>query len=108
MMNKKSARLKKTLAVLLGLCFVLSVTVESASAADNGKGYDDGYGKGYDGGKKQGHKDCIKYGMREVLSKIPFPSINHSWTKTYKDSYNRGYQRGYLDGYNKNRYLCLK
>lgn len=109
MVNRKCGRIKKAFTVLLVLGFVLSVTATSAIAASNNKnGFSDGYRKGYDGGKKQGQKDCSKYGIREVLSKIPLPSINHSWTKIYKDTYGRGFHKGYLDGYNGNRYLCLK
>ena len=109
MRNKKFDRIKKTLAVLLVLCFALSVTVTSANAADNSKnGYNDGYNKGYKDGKNQSQKDCEKYGSRENISKIPDPSNKDSWTRYYKDSYNTGYKKGYIDGYNGNRYSCLK
>ena len=111
MINNKFGRIKKTFAILLILCFVLSVTAAAASAAGNSKnkdGYSNGYGKGYEDGKKQGKKDCNQYGSRETLSKIPIPPNNSQWTKYYKDSYNKGYQKGYIDGYNGNRYTCLK
>ena len=109
MRNKKFDRIKKTLAILLIVCFTLSVTVASVSAADNDKsGYMDGYYKGYKDGKKQGQKDCKQYGSRENLAKIPSPLNKDSWTKSYKNSYNAGYKKGYLDGYNGNRYICLR
>lgn len=111
MITKKFDGIKKTFVILLILCFILSVTTVSASAAGNSKnkdGYNDGYRKGYEDGKGQGQKDCNKYGSKESLSKIPTPPNNSQWTKDYKDSYNRGYQKGYIDGYNGNRYTCLK
>jgi hypothetical protein len=111
MRNKKFDRIKKTLAILLILCFALSVTAASVSAAGNSKdkdGYSDGYKKGYNDGKKQGDKDCEEYGSTENLSKVPIPSSKDSWTIYYKSSYNTGYKKGYIDGYNGNRYKCLK
>lgn len=109
MINKEFDKIKKTFAVLLILCFVLSVMAASANAADNSKdGYSDGYKKGYDDGKKQGQKDCKQYGSKETLSKIPSPPNRDGWTKPYRDSYNSGYEKGYIDSYNGNRYTCLK
>jgi len=105
---------KKTLAILLILCFILSVTVASVSAADNSKygkskeGYNAGYKAGYEEGKIQGQNDCGQYGSTEVLNKIPIPFNKLSWTKDYTESYNKGYKDGYLDGYSKSRYECLK
>jgi hypothetical protein len=111
MENKKFGRIKKTFAVLLVLCFVLSATVASASATGNNKnkdGYGDGYRKGIDDGRKQGQKDCKQYGSRETLSKISIPRIEHSWPDYYKKSYDVGYRAGYIYSYNKIRYKCLK
>ncbi|WP_048139156.1 hypothetical protein [Methanosarcina horonobensis] len=112
MRYKKFEQIKKTIAILLVICFALSTISTSASAADNSKGYSDGYNKGYDDGKddgkKQGEKDCKQYGSRENLDKIPTPPNKDSWTESYKNSYNKGYQKGYIDGYNANRYTCLK
>ena len=77
--NKKFDKIKKTLAILLILCFVLSVTAASASAADNSNmartktATKYGYNKGYKDGKIQGQKDCEKYGIKEILQKIPTP-----------------------------------
>jgi len=110
MITKKFGRRKKALAVLLVVCFLLSVTVASVSAADNTRnkdGYSDGYKEGYEDGRKQGEKDCNQYGSREALSKIPSPPSDYRWTKNYKNSFNRGYQNGYIEGYNGNRYTCL-
>jgi uncharacterized membrane protein len=108
MRNKKFDRMKKTLAILLVLCFALSVTVASASAADNKDGYNKGYNKGYQDGKIKGQKDCKKYGSKETLSKIPSPPNEYGWTKYYKDNYNEGYEKGYIESYNRIRYDCLK
>lgn len=71
MINKKFDGIKKTFTVLLILCFILSVTTASASAAVNSKnkdGYSDGYRKGYEDGKRQGQKDRNQYGSREAPS----------------------------------------
>lgn len=108
MENKKLTKIKKTLAILLVLCFTLSVIAAPATAASNNKGYKDGYNKGYKDGKKQSDKDCKQYGSMENLLKIPAPVLKDSWKKSYKNSYRKGYEKGYIDGYNGNRYLCLK
>lgn len=111
--NKKIDRTKKTLAILLAVCFVLSVTAASVSAADNSEyknkdGYNAGYDKGHNEGEKQGKADCKQYGIKEILQKIPSPLTIDSWTKYYEENYNKGYKNGYLDGYSPNRYTCLK
>lgn len=114
MNTKKFDRSKKTLAILLLLCFVFSVTAALVSADDNIKygkseaGYKDGYSKGYKDGKIQGHNDCEQYGSTEVLNKIPTPFNQINWTKNYIESYNEGYKDGYLEGYSESRYKCLK
>ncbi|AAM05391.1 predicted protein [Methanosarcina acetivorans C2A] len=114
MRTKKFDRSKKTLAILLLLCFVLSVTATLVSADENIKygkskaGYKAGYSKGYEEGKIQGQNDCGQYGSTEVLNKIPTPFNKSSWTKDYTESYNKGYKDGYFDGYTKSRYECLK
>jgi hypothetical protein len=122
MENKKFERVKKTFAVLLVLCFVLSATVASASATEKNKskdgydknkdsykdGYIDGYKKGIDDGRKHGQKDCELYGSRETLSKIYIPNIKYSWPDDYKESYEDGYRAGYIYSYNEMRYNCLK
>ncbi|WP_048170416.1 hypothetical protein [Methanosarcina siciliae] len=114
MKTKRFDRSKKTLAILLLLSFVLSVTAALGSADDNinyGKskdGYEDGHSKGYEDGKIQGQNDCEQYGGTEVLNKIPTPVNQLSWTKDYIESYNKGYKDGYLDSYSKSRYECLK
>jgi hypothetical protein len=125
MENKRFERVKKTFAVLLVLCFVLSATVASASATEkneNKDGYDKnkdgfdknkdgyiiGYKKGIDDGRKHGQKDCEQYGSRETLSKISILGIKYSWPDNYKKSYEEGYRTGYIDSYNEIRYNCLK
>lgn len=114
MRNKRFDRLKKTLAILLVVCFTLSVTVTSVNAADedekykDAKGYIEGYEAGYKEGKEQGDKDCEQYGSIENLSKIPSPTNETNWTEEYTDSYNIGYKKGYIDGYSGSRYECLK
>jgi hypothetical protein len=125
MENKKFERIKKTFAVLLVLCFVLSATVASANATEKNKnkddydknkegydkkidGYIEGYKKGIDDGRKHGQKDCEQYGSRETLSKISIPNIKHSWPDYYKKSYEEGYRKAYIYSYNEIRYNCLK
>jgi len=73
--NKKVDRTKKILAILLAVCFVLSVTAASVSADDNSEyrnkdGYNAGYNKGYNEGEKQGKADCKQYGIKEILRKF--------------------------------------
>jgi hypothetical protein len=101
MANKIFDRITKTMAILLVLCFVLSVTVASVNAADFEDKYGQGYKDGYSEGSKDGKKDCNKYGSKEILNKIPDP--------TYKDKgYSKGFILGYTTGYNEKRYTCLK
>ena len=122
MVNQKFEKITKTLAILLALCFVLSVTVASVNAAifehgnrfndhgdryehgnkyghgnKHGQGYKDGYAKGQNDGKKQ----CRRFGSKDNLQKIPDPSNNEK-------SYHKSFKQGYLKGYNEKRYSCLK
>ena len=114
MKNTAFDKIKKTLAILLILCFVLSVTAAVANAGESSKygknkdAYKKGYNKGYKDGKRQSKKDCRQYGSKEILHKIPDAIVKSSWTKEYKESYTRGYEKGYIEGYNRNRYACLK
>jgi hypothetical protein len=111
MTNKKFCRLKKTIAFLLMVLFILSVTAASASATcTNGgmNGNGDGYNKGFEDGKMQAKIDCEKYGSKDVLSKIPSPPDQQGCTEYYKDNYKNGYEKGYVVGYNQIRYDCLK
>lgn len=101
MANKIFYRFTETMAILLVLCFILSVTVASVNAAPfedkYGQGYKDGYGKGSNDGKK----DCNQYGNKEILKKIPNISSNDK-------SYIKGFILGYTTGYNEKRYSCLQ
>jgi hypothetical protein len=130
MKNNIFGRIKKTLAILLAVCFLLSVTTTSVSATENSRygknkvayeggynkgysgknkvAYEDGYSKGYSVGKEQGKKDCKQYGSTEILKKIPRPFTKYSWTAVYKKSYRNGYKSGYIDGYSGIRYECLR
>lgn len=114
MKNNTFDRIKKTLAILLAVCFLLSVTTASVSATENSRygknkvAYGDGYSKGYSVGKEQGKKDCKQYGSTEILKRIPRPFTKYSWTAAYKKSYKNGYKSGYIDGYSGIRYECLR
>jgi hypothetical protein len=114
MKNKEFDRIKKTLIILLVLCFAQTASAALASAADNsnyGKdedGFKDGYNKGFEDGKIQGQIECEQYGNNSTLSKIPSPFNDNSWSQNYRDNYNNGYEKGYIDGYNQSRYGCLK
>jgi hypothetical protein len=116
MSKKKILRVTETMAILLALCFVLSVTVASVNAAtfehghkftDHSDGYEHGnkYGQGYKDGYAKGHNDgkkqCIQSGSGNNLQKIPDPSNNDK-------SYSESFKQGYLTGYNEIRYSCLK
>lgn len=114
MKNKELDRIKKTLIILLVLCFAQTASAALASAADNsnyGKnedGFKDGYNKGFEDGKIQGQIECEQYGNISTLSKIPSPFKDYNWSQNYRDNYNNGYEKGYIDGYNQSRYGCLK
>jgi len=110
MANKTFDRITKTIAILLALCFVLSVTVASVNAAvfeqrnkphNQGDKYTQGYKNGYSEGSNDGKKDCSEYGSKDNLKKIPSPSNNDK-------NYEKGFKLGYLNGYNEKRYSCLK
>ncbi|MGB9929511.1 MAG: hypothetical protein ACPK85_14110 [Methanosarcina sp.] len=106
MRSKKFNLTKKAVAILLIVCFIMSVFPLLANAANNG--YTDGYNKGFQDGKIQAQKDCDQYSNKEVLSKIPPSPGKSNWSQRYKNSYSKGYAQGYIDGYNGNRYTCLK
>ena len=108
--KKKFSRVTKTLAILLALCFVLSVTVASVNAAtfehgnrfnDHSDRYGQGYENGYAKGQNDGNKQCNQLGSKDNLQKIPSP-FNQG--KDYSESF----KQGYLKGYNEKRYSCLK
>jgi hypothetical protein len=136
MANITFDRITKTMAILLALCFVLSVTAVSVNAAaleqrnkfDDHSGkykhgdkhghdykdgnnygqdyrdidkYEHGYKDGYTKGLNDGIKDCIKYGSKDFIRKIPDPPN--------KDNrYRAGFIQGYTIGYHEKRYACLK
>jgi hypothetical protein len=101
MANKIFDRITKTMAILLLLCFVLSVTVASVNAAAFEDKYGQGYKDGYSKGSKDGKKDCDQYGSEDILKKMPGSSNNDK-------SYSKGFILGYTTGYNEERYSCLK
>jgi hypothetical protein len=101
MANKIFDKITKTMAILLVLCFVLSVTVASVNAATYEDKYGQGYKDGYSEGSKDGKNDCNQYGSEDFIRKIPNPSNND-------ESYIKGFILGYKTGYNGERYTCLK
>ena len=100
MAKKTFDRITKTMAILLALCFVLSVTAASVNAATfdhddkykhgnkYGQAYKDGYAKGYNDGKKR----CSQFGSKDNLQKIPDPSNKD---KSYRESFKQGYLADY-------------
>ena len=113
MRKQKSKRIKRILATLLTVCFLLSIITMPASATSlkntrNYKlGYQFGYYDGYKVGYNAGYDDCVKYGQKGVLTKIPSPVIKKKWTKIYIKGYKDGLKKGYIVGYNKGRLKCL-
>jgi hypothetical protein len=108
-------RIKKILSVLLLVSFVIFVTAASASARNvnisppgSKGGYDAGYQNGYKSGYDIGHQDCLKYGKKGTLTKIPAAFIKDNWTEKYKKDYKDGFKIGYISGYHSERYKCLK
>ncbi len=101
MENKILNKTTKAMAILLVLCFLLSVTVASVNAAAFEDKYGQGYKDGYSKGSNDGKKDCIQYGSKDILKKMPSSSNNN-------ESYSKGFIRGYTNGYTEQRYLCLK
>ena len=104
------------MAILLTLCFVLSVTAASVNAAifehgnkfndhsdryGQGNKYGQAYEDGYAKGNNDGEKECSQSGSKDNLQKIPDPSNNEK-------SYLENFKQGYLKGYNEKRYSCLK
>jgi len=86
-------QIKKTLVVLLLLCFVMSITATAVSA--NQKDFDRGYRDGYRLGYNDGFKECKTSDHKEQTMMIK---------KSYhvdKDDYDRGFDRGFDDGFKK-------
>jgi PKD repeat protein len=86
-------QVKKTIAILLGVCFLLSVTVASVSALTE-------YQKGYIDGNKVGFKDglaqCKLDQPKAMMKKLAAPT----------DEYTRGYGDGYTVGWNNGYKSC--
>ncbi len=101
MANKIFDRITKTMAILLVLCFVLSVTVASVNAAAFEDKYGQGYTDGYSKGSNDGKKDCNQYGSKDILKKMPNPPNKGK-------SYIKGFILGYTTGYSEKRYSCLE
>jgi flagellar biosynthesis/type III secretory pathway protein FliH len=103
-------RMKKTLAFLLLVCFVLSLTstAVSANAQDYKDGCKAGYKAGYTAGKERGYADGYADGSetaREIEKERA--AYGYSGTSFNSEDYRRGYKacypkgdkQGYKDGY---------
>lgn len=148
--KKKFVRVIKTMAILLAVCLLVSLTAVAASAYTTISGetndrntivihdnnhrfgdhdnkqrlgkhdnkqhlgdhdnkqrlgdHDDKYGQdyidGYNKGSNDGKEDCIQYGSKDFIRKIP-DSFNKD------ERYREGFIRGYTIGYHEKRYKCL-
>ena len=85
-------RIKKTMAVLLLVLFVVSVTAAAASAtqAEYDKGFKDGMRVGY----KDGLAQCKKDQPKPFAAKAMRASLS-DYDRGYAEGYDQGFQRGY-------------
>ncbi|MHB8103675.1 MAG: hypothetical protein ACYDEF_16295 [Methanosarcina sp.] len=108
------ARIIKVLSFLLLIFFIMFLTAASAGAknvyvpCDYQVGSQAGAQYGYKVGYDAGYKDCLKYGLKGVLTKIPVPDIKDEWTNNYKRGYIESFKKEYIEGYHDVRFACLK
>ena len=79
--------IKKTVAILLVVCFIVSVTVAAVSANQQE------YNRGYKEGCRDGYKDGFREGKTD--SKKPYSAFIKKEAR--KSDYDKGYERGYSD-----------
>lgn len=83
-------QVKKTIAILLGVCFLLSVTVASVSALTE---YQKGYIDGTKAGFAQGVKDCKADQPKTMMKTLT--AVTDEYSRGYGDGYNVGWNNGY-------------
>jgi hypothetical protein len=136
MVNKIFDRITKTMAILLALCFVLSVTAVSVNAAafeqrnkfydhtdkykhgdKHGHDYRDGNNHGqdyrdidkYEQGYKDGYNEGFKDGIKDCIKYGSKEFIRKIPDPPNKDNrYRAGFIQGYTIGYHEKRYACLR
>jgi len=104
-------RIRKTLAILVLVSLITLLTAASASAStlsDYQNGYKLGFQIGYKVGYNAGNEDCLTNGKNGVLTKIPVPTINKNWNKSFTNGHKVGFKKGFIAGYNKARFKCLE
>lgn len=92
---QKLNRIKKTLVILLAVCFLMSVTAASVSATQ--AEYDQGYKDGYSAGYKDGFEQCKKDQPATPSHDLKYKKLTQS---DYDDGYSAGYDAGFQKGYN--------
>jgi flagellar biosynthesis/type III secretory pathway protein FliH len=97
-------RTKKTLGILLAVCFLISVTAALVSASN--KDYEDGYKDGYKQGYKEGYKKGYAAGTKTAEEvQAEYKSGVGGWGHSgfsgtdYGNGFNEGYKVGYKQGY---------
>jgi opacity protein-like surface antigen len=93
-------RVKKTLAVLLLVLFVVLLTFTTASAKVSPT--PDCYQSGNDSGYQKGYSDGFDIGYQCLIPSIhyPTPPYNQFCTGSNKNAFNNGFRAGYGVGYN--------
>jgi len=103
-------RMKRTIAILLVVCFLVSLTATavSASTQDYKDGCKAGYKAGYDAGEKKGYADGYADGSetareltayKALISKEKETFSSEDYRKGYRACYPKGYENGYKKGY---------
>lgn len=100
-------KIKKTLAILLAVCFLMSLTVTAVSAAsfadDFRQGFKDGYSKAYDQGYELGFEDGFDSSAgndyEKETAKESLENQDIEGSKAYKQGFKAGYMRGFPKGY---------
>jgi hypothetical protein len=100
--------LKYVFVLFVAMMLIAPAGAVSTSAPCYKSGYSAGYNLGYSKGVTKGHSDCVSYGIKSVLVKIPTPSVSARWGSCYITGYKAGFKAGFINGYNKNRFACLK
>jgi hypothetical protein len=107
MEKQKSNRNKKTLGILLAVCFLMSVTATAVSAIPVKSGKDcREYYRGHHDGYQQGYHDGFIDGKNCKPARM-FPMIYYApCTSGYKGGHFNGYRDGYGKGYSYGKKFC--
>jgi hypothetical protein len=120
-------QIKRTIAILLAVCFISSVTAMAVTASNFGPKsnwtasqkalYNTGYQAGSKEGDKAGSDDGDAQGQADCNKNAPFtnrerqgnmqPKYGTPYYYGYADGYNTAYQNSFFEGYESGANACM-